>query len=296
MAVLRRLRADYPEYQAEELSLLTGIPGPLSAAAGTSGARGALHQRVFRRAAARQIAMAGDLGHDVVFQIEAAAETAAVASAPPFLRRSAAWLAAGGICRLAALTPPGTRMTVHLCLGGLQGKATGYPSSAEPLVALANAISMRWPPQCELELVHLPLAPANGAASIDPRVYAPLSRLALPETTRLALGIVSAAQPWQTQVLLARIAAVAAAVAGIYRPSISPPCSLLGKAEHEAMEIVTRAVRVAEELASQPPRPETDPLGTTGESLAGISMTAQPSLPAAAAAASLSARHPMPVP
>lgn len=247
LPVLRRLRA---ARGIGELSLLVGIPTPLSVAAVTFGPAGAvLYERGFRRATARQIALAARLGEDVVFQIEAVLETVVVASVPPALRPAAAWAAAGRIRALAALAPHGTRFTIHLCFGSLHNRAALHPSSARSLMALANAISGRWPRGRELELVHLPLAQADRDASPDREYYAPLAGLALPETTKLALGIVSCRQPWPSQVAVAELALAAIADAGAYPISVSPPCGMHGQTEQDATEITRRAVRLAEELS-----------------------------------------------
>lgn len=248
LPVLRKLR---PEYRAEDLALLVGIPSPLSAAAVTFGPqRALLYQRAFRRATVRQIAAVSELGPDVAFQVEATVETVAVASVPSCLRKSVSRLAADNICRLAALAPPGTRFTVHLCLGSLHGVAAARPDDSRPLVMLANAIGMGWPPDRRLELVHLPLAPADSVASIDPQVYAPLAGLALPETTTLALGMVTADQPWPAQVRAVELASDAVAKAGTYRLSVAPSCGLLSKTEEVAAETVRRTARLAEQLTA----------------------------------------------
>jgi hypothetical protein len=252
LPVLRRLRA---ARGIGELSLLVGIPSPLSTAAVAFGPAGAvLYEREFRRATGRQIALAAQLGEDVAFQVEAVLETIAVAHVPPALRPAAAWAAAGRIRALVALAPRGTRFTVHLCFGSLHGRAALHPSSARPLVVLANAIGRRWPRGRELELVHLPLAQADRDASLDRGYYAPLARLAVPEATRLALGIVSCSQPWPSQVAAAELARAAVAEAGAYRISVSPPCGLLSRTQQDATEITRRAVRLAEELSDRRPQ------------------------------------------
>jgi hypothetical protein len=252
LPVLRRLRE---ARGIGELSLLVGIPSPLSVAAVTFGPTGAvLYERGFRQATARQIALAARLGEDVAFQVEAVLETVAVASVPPALRPAAAWAAAGRIRALAALAPPGTRFTVHLCFGSLHNRAALYPPSARPLVALANAIARRWPHGRELELVHLPLAQAGRDAATGREYYAPLGGLAVPEATRLALGIVSCRQPWPSQFAAAELARAAIAEAGPYRICVSPPCGLLSHTQQDATEITRRAVRLAEELSGTRPR------------------------------------------
>lgn len=248
LPVLRRLRA---ERGIGELSLLAGIPSPLSVALVVFGPVGVVYERAFRRATARQITLAAPLGEDVVFQIEAVLETVAVAGVPTLLSPAVAWAAAGRISVLAALAPPGTRFTVHLCFGGLHGTAVLHPSSARPLVALANAIGRRWPRGRVLELMHLPLAQADRDAALDRDYYAPLARLTVPETTRIALGLVSHRQPWPSQVTAATLASAAIAEAGAYRLSVSPPCGLLSRTGEEAAEITRRAVRLAEDLGGQ---------------------------------------------
>jgi hypothetical protein len=190
----------------------------------------------------------------VAFQVEIPAETIAVAAAPPALAPTAAWAAAGRIRALAALAPPGTRFTVHLCFGSLRNSAALHPSSARPLVTLANAISRRWPHGRALELVHLPLAQADRDAPPGRDYYAPLARLAVPQTATLALGIVSRSQPWPSQVAATELALAAITQAGEYRISVSPPCGLLNHTHHDATEITRRAVRLAEELTGHQPQ------------------------------------------
>lgn len=246
LPVLRRLRA---ERDSGPLALLVGVPSPLSVAGVVFGPAGALlYERAFRRATAQQIALVSGFGEDVVFQVEATLETVAVVGAPAALRQAVARLTAARICALAAVAPPGARMTVHLCLGSLHGRAALHPSTARPLVTLANAIGRNWPRDRKLELIHLPLAQVDRDAPLDSLYYAPLAGLSVPETTRLALGLVAQGQPWPSQVAAAKLASAAIAAAGDYRLSVSPPCGLLSRTEKEAVETVTRAARLADQL------------------------------------------------
>ena len=124
LPVLRRVRG---EYSRSDLPLLAGIPSPLTAAAVVFGMAGlVLYRRPFRLATAREMARIQALGTDVMFQLEAPAETVALASAPAWLRPLLAGVLGADICRLARMAPEGARLTVHLCL---EASTTNQPYS-----------------------------------------------------------------------------------------------------------------------------------------------------------------------
>ncbi|AYF76390.1 hypothetical protein D7D52_24065 [Nocardia yunnanensis] len=190
LPVFQRLRA---ERDLPELSLQIGMPTDFTLtfiAMGMCGVR--KHRKAFRDATVRDIAgiraLAGD---DVVLQFEATAETVLMARTQPLHRQADLALGLGrGIAELAAATPAGTRIGVHLCLGSMRNKARTTLRDTRPLVALANSIARQWPSGRVLEFVHGPLAAGDIPPSVDPGFYAPLAELELPAATRFYAGLV----------------------------------------------------------------------------------------------------------
>ncbi|MFE3983238.1 hypothetical protein ACFXPR_02025 [Nocardia tengchongensis] len=190
LPIFRALRA---ERDLPELSLQIGMPTAFTMAfiaMGRSGVR--RHRKAFEEASIRDVeairALAGD---DVVIQFEATAEMVLMATAQPVHRPVEAALGLGrGIAEMAAATPPGTRIGVHLCLGSMNNKARTTLRNTEPLVALANSIVRQWPSGRSLEFVHGPLAAGDIPPSTDPACYAPLAGLRLPAGTRFHAGLV----------------------------------------------------------------------------------------------------------
>lgn len=192
-------RANYPTLKAlrEEhglpgLAYQVGIPGDLDLTLFVFGPGGILTRRgPFTEATVREItAIHREAGDDVVFQIEVPAELVFVAQMPPPLRPLVARYMAGGICRLAKLSPSGSRFGVHLCLGDMNHRALARMADVGPVVLMANAIARRWPAGRRLEYVHAPFAAANIPPVLDERWYAPLSKLALPSETRFVAGCI----------------------------------------------------------------------------------------------------------
>jgi len=246
LPVLRRVRG---EYGRSDLPLLAGIPSPLTAAAVVFGMAGlVLYRRPFRLATAREMARIQALGTDVMFQLEAPAETVALASAPAWFRPLLARVLGADICRLARMAPEGARLTVHLCLGSLNDEPAIRLRSCKPLVLLANAIARMWPGDRELVLLHLPLTTTADPARLDTGFYAPLARLRLPDGAQIAAGIVHAAQPYADQRQALRL--VRAALPQQARLCVAPPCGLGRSTPHGAELAVQRAVVLAHSLSN----------------------------------------------
>lgn len=192
-------RASFPtfkkmreKYGYADLAFQVGIPGDLDMALFAFGPAGILtKRRPFTEATVRDIeAIQREAGNDVVFQIEVPAELIFVTQMPPLIRPLVARYMAGGICRLARLSPEGTRFGVHLCLGDMNHKSLATMSDVGPVVQLGNAIARRWPAKRRLEYVHAPMAAAEIPPTLKPSWYAPLSRLRLPPDTRFVAGCV----------------------------------------------------------------------------------------------------------
>ena len=192
-------RANYPtlvalreEHGLPDIAYQVGIPGDLDLALFVFGPGGILTKRgPFTEATVREItAIHREAGADVVFQIEVPAELVFVAQMPPPLRPLVARYLAGGICRLAKLSPSGTRFGIHLCLGDMNHRALASMADVGPVVLLANAIARRWPAGRRLEFMHAPFAAANIPPALDERWYAPLSKLSLPSGTRFVAGCI----------------------------------------------------------------------------------------------------------
>lgn len=187
--IFRRLR---DEWKRADLSFQVGIPGDLDLAYFAFGARhAARYQLPLADALGRQIVRIHSRAHDdVIFQLELLVEAALTAGAGRLSRRRVAERMASGVTELARRSPSGTRFGVHLCLGDLNHRAMIQPCRVMPLVHLANAIALYWPPDRRLEFVHIPLAAAAEPPSPDPKFYASLGRLRLPADTRLVAGLV----------------------------------------------------------------------------------------------------------
>ncbi|MGW4350489.1 hypothetical protein ACWELJ_00205 [Nocardia sp. NPDC004582] len=190
LPIFRSLRA---ERDLPELSLQIGMPTAFTLAFIAMGRCGVRrHRKAFQDASIRDIeavrALAGD---EVVVQFEATAEMVLMATAQPLHRRVDAAAGLGrGIAEMAAATPPGTRIGVHLCLGSMHNKARTTLRDTGPLVALANSIARQWPSGRTLEFIHGPLAAGDIPPSAAPSFYAPLAGLDLPVGTRFYAGLV----------------------------------------------------------------------------------------------------------
>lgn len=192
-------RANYGTFKAlrekhglPDLAYQVGIPGDLDLALFSFGPVGILtKRRPFTEAALREItAIQREAGTDVVFQIEVPAELVFVAQMPGILRPLVARYMAGGIRRLARLSPSGTRFGIHLCLGDMNHHALVRMADVGPVVQLGNAIARGWPAGRSLEYIHAPFAAADIAPVLDQSWYQPLSKLALPAGTRFVAGCI----------------------------------------------------------------------------------------------------------
>ena len=133
-------------------------------------------------------------GGDTLFQIEVPVELVLLAKAPGATRPGLARVLARTVTGLAAATPEGTRLAVHLCLGDMNNRAFGTMTDVTPLVLLANAILGSWPEGRQLDLLHAPFAAADRPAATEPAFYAPLADLSLPAAVRFAAGFAHEAQ------------------------------------------------------------------------------------------------------
>ena len=91
---------------------------------------------------------------------------------------------ASAIARLCNAVPGGVDCLLHLCYGDFGHQHLLEPTDMEVMVALSNAVVARL--ERPLELVHMPVPRGRD----DDAYFAPLSRLALPHASRLALGLV----------------------------------------------------------------------------------------------------------
>ena len=175
-----------------DLAYQVGIPGDLDLALFVFGPAGIVtRRRPFMEATLREIrAIHAEGGDDVVFQIEVPAELAFVAQMPPPMRPLVASYMASGICRLARLSPAGTRFGIHLCLGDMNHRAIARLTDVGPVVQLANAIGRGWSAGRRLDYIHAPFAAANIPPVLDESWYAPLSKLSLPTGTRFVAGCI----------------------------------------------------------------------------------------------------------
>jgi len=157
------------------------------------------HGRAFLDAVDRQIAEIAALAGDrVVFQLETPAALIAVATAPKALRPMVADALSRMVLRQVARAPAGTRFGLHLCLGDMGHRAKLHLRTAEPLVALANALVRRWPRDRALEFVHLPFSGGERPPSTEPGFYEPLRNLVAGDSV-IAAGIAHEDQPESEQ-------------------------------------------------------------------------------------------------
>lgn len=174
-------------------ALQIGMPTDLTLGFVALGLPGALrHRRAFAEATAAEMVAVRELaGDDVVLQLEAPAELVLMAKTQPVHRAVDAALGLSrGIGALAARAPEGTRLGVHLCLGGKGNRAGAAPRDTRPLVDLANAVVRHWPSGRTLEYIHGPLSAAGIPPSNRPEFYAPLADLELGKGTSFFAGFV----------------------------------------------------------------------------------------------------------
>ncbi len=240
--IFERLRA---EYGRPDLALQLGMPTDLSLAIVALGPKGALsHRKAFRDATVRDItairALAGD---DVVIQLEATAELILTTVGGPLGRAvDRVFRLGASIADLAAATPPGTRIGVHLCLGSLRNKAATGPR-ARSVVELANSLVRQWPADRPLEYVHAPF----GAGDQPPRTgaahYRWLSGLMLPPHTRFHAGLVHDAPTLEQQ--RATVSEIETAL-GRQVDGIACACGLGRRSRSVADRLTARAAELAE--------------------------------------------------
>lgn len=191
--VFERMRV---EFGRPDLSFQVGFPSDLAMAFIALGLpRGVRHRRWFAEATIRGIHRVREVvGESAVFQLEAPAESLAVAKVAAPLRSVVAGRLARNFAHIARRSPVGTRFGLHLCLGSLNDRPAIELHSAAPLVALANAVGAGWPPGRPLEFVHLPLLTRRGRD-----FFRPLSGLVLGAGTRVVAGIVHEDRPLEQQ-------------------------------------------------------------------------------------------------
>jgi hypothetical protein len=244
---------------AGDLAFQVGIPGDFDMALFVFGPTGPFrHRRAFTDATLAEIRQIQELAGrdaagrpDVVFQLEIPAELVFVARFPgPLQPLVARWLG-GGVAKLAARSPQGTRFGIHLCLGDMNHRALAQLKDVTPLVRLANAIAHAWPAGRSLEFVHAPFAAAvlpppapdtaDGAA-----FYVPLKGLRLPSQTRFIAGFVHESRPLaEQQETLALIESLVG-----HRVDVATSCGLGRRDRDAALATIDRARELVTEAPS----------------------------------------------
>jgi hypothetical protein len=172
-----------------ELRQLATLPDPMQIPAFTQGLR-----RDYETFAAATVRQVEQIQHDsdgqAVVQVEVPYQTVMT-----HLRGGAyARRAARRIADYVARCPAGTRFGVHLCWGDLCGQSVlqflrAPRPGTETTTLLANELAEAWPSGRTLDYVHIPVADGGRPPSLQSGVYDPMTRLALPETCDLALGL-----------------------------------------------------------------------------------------------------------
>jgi hypothetical protein len=244
---------------ARDLAFQVGIPGDFDMALFVFGPTGPFRRRrPFADATLAEIERIGALAGrdasgraDVVFQLEIPAELVFVARFPgPLQPLIASWLG-GGVARLAARSPEGTRFGIHLCVGDMNHRALARLTDVTPLVRLANAIARAWPAGRSLEFVHAPFAaavlpPPSPATREGSRFYAPLRGLRLPTRTRFIAGFVHEARPLaEQQETLALIESLVGR-----RVDVATSCGLGRRDRDAALATIDRARELVGEAPS----------------------------------------------
>jgi hypothetical protein len=192
--LFQRLRE---EYQLPGLSFQVGLPTDFVMSFITFGPGGAFQKKnrqPFFDAAARGIRKIHELaGDQVIFQLEAPAETLLSAKAPGPLKPVAARWLAKGMARIAEASPVGARFGIHLCLGSLNDRAEASVRTGGQLTGVLNTAKEVWPSDRPLEFVHLPLLTDRGKD-----FYRGLDKLSVGDT-RIAAGIVREEIPFDDQ-------------------------------------------------------------------------------------------------
>jgi hypothetical protein len=124
----------------------------------------------------------------LVVQLDAPGEQAFVAAierfAPPFAARVSRRMARQ-IVEHVRNVPEDVLLGVHLCLGDANNRRGITPRTASAIVRLANDCFTEFEGVRRLDFLHIPLVDTD-----DPRHFAPLKNLRLPESTRLIAGMV----------------------------------------------------------------------------------------------------------
>jgi hypothetical protein len=244
-------RESYPSFQAmkaergdDSLTFQVGIPGDLDMTAFVVGPKRLLrYRKIFHAATVGEVRRIHELaGSDVIFQIEVPLELVFVARARGPLRPLAARMLGGGIAKIAADSPAGTRFGVHLCLGDMNHKALVGMKDMSPVVALANACAAHWPSGRTLEFMHAPFAGASQPPPTQEAYYAPLSKLKLPTGTRFVAGFVYEHQPLEEQAALLRT------IERFYGSAVdvSASCGLGRRSPEEAVASMDHARQLAQ--------------------------------------------------
>ncbi|WP_163507606.1 hypothetical protein [Fodinicola acaciae] len=193
--VFQRLRE---EYVRPELSYQVGLPTDFVIAFIAFGPGRAFAQRkAFLDASLRGIQRIHELaGDQVIFQLEAPAETLLTAKAGP-LRPVAARYMAKGMANIARNSPVGTRFGIHLCLGSLEDVPQGTVHHVGQYVPVLNIAREIWPADRPLEYVHAPMFSPRGLDYLRG-----LEKLEVGPEVRVAAGIVREERPYEEQVAL----------------------------------------------------------------------------------------------
>ncbi len=200
-------RASHPVFQeltggSADIAFQQGWPGDLDMAVLALGVGdGIRHRRAFTEATLAEIRdVRGIVGASLLAQLEVPVELVLAARAPAWARHRLVRTLAGGVARLAAAAPAGTRFAVHLCVGDQDHRAMVVPDDVGPLVALANEIVRQWPAHNPLVLLHAPFAAGERPANTEPAFLAPLRGLQVPEDVQFAAGFAHEEQDLTAQV------------------------------------------------------------------------------------------------
>lgn len=189
----------WPEFQnarsdlgRPDLSFQIGIPGPIDvafAAFGFNPVGGFKHVKPFEEATTREVEKIHDVaGDEVVYQLEIPIEVEIANRIPGPLRALGAQRLAKRILRVVEDSPVGTRWGFHLCVGDMNNESFSKLKDATTIVQLANALAAQFPSSHVLEFVHMPLAHGAIPPTSDPKFYAPLLDLKLPDRVRFIAG------------------------------------------------------------------------------------------------------------
>ena len=172
------------------LRLQVDIPGPFDLFMFSFGPLRAKYYDVEVEAAVQQVELIEAMAPGkVVYQLSIPVETYLVALAPGPLRSKIATKLAQKIADFIQQTPEGTEWIIHLCVGDPHGKPLIILKDAQPLVELTDAVVDRWPTGWVLNAVHWPMGDGVHPFRPDPRYFAPVYDLRLPDTVHLSAGL-----------------------------------------------------------------------------------------------------------